>query len=57
MSNRRTKQFVKDYDALIRWIKDHAELCEEPEELRKIERVANRSGAFVNYLEKGSKER
>jgi len=51
LSARQVKQLVDSYDVLATWIRDHAELCEEPDELKRVDRAHKKATEIINLLE------
>lgn len=39
LNGRQARSLVEGYDRIIDWVRLHAELCEEPDELRRLERA------------------
>ncbi len=50
VSARDARALADNWDAVRRWIYEHAELCEEPDALRKLERNAARVSELVGKI-------
>ncbi len=52
LTNRETRRLLHNYDAIAKWICDHADLCTEAGELSKLNRNLDGAAAVLNHAER-----
>ena len=51
LNRKEARQIIRTYDKLVRWVRNHEELCEERMELYALQRSVRSAGVIYDRIE------
>ena len=52
IDDKKVRQLIKAFDGISGWVANHAELCEEEDELKRLDQHRKQAGEVIDLMEK-----